>query len=311
MMSLCAPLWATRSWWNSWWIIYFFPRCSGLWTRTSTFQFLIVQGESMVFKVFPPSRVQQSRSFPRNAFLSGLCSRSLTPLSLEEVFKVFSQVRVHLRLRTVQLEFLKTQMSLVYGFFAELPREVSSWTPAAYGVRHRRYAGRLHIPPGPGGCGFIKPLVGSESPSRGRGHFAADASVTFSVRTGLDGFMEGYDIEAVGRGEGLGIPSPFLGCHFWQACSVSSYCLRRTVLDSSCSVLCALLGLTADTAHVSLAGAFGCYFTHFRVKGGLSDPGVDPRPCDCKLWSLRSCSPSLVVDIPVMAHRQIPMVLFS
>ena len=30
------------------------------------------------------------------------------------------------------------------------------------------------------------------------------------------------------------------------------------------------------------------------VKGGLSDPEVDPRPHDCsKLWSLRSCSPSL------------------
>ena len=31
----------------------------------------------------------------------------------------------------------------------------------------------------------------------------------------------------------------------------------------------------------------------FYVKGGLSDPVVDPRPSDCKLWSLRSCSPSL------------------
>ena len=50
-------------------------------------------------------------------------------------------------------------------------------------------------------------------------------------------------------------------------------------------------------------------FTLSYVKGGLSDPVVDPRPYDCKLWSLRSCSPSLVVDIPVMAHRQIPMVL--
>ena len=42
-------------------------------------------------------------------------------------------------------------------------------------------------------------LVGSESPSRGQGHFAGDTSVTFSVRTGPDGFMEAYDIEAVGR----------------------------------------------------------------------------------------------------------------
>ena len=34
-------------------------------------------------------------------------------------------------------------------------------------------------------------------------------------------------------------------------------------------------------------------FTLSYVKGGLSDPEVDPRPFDCKLWSLRSCSPSL------------------
>ena len=35
-------------------------------------------------------------------------------------------------------------------------------------------------------------------------------------------------------------------------------------------------------------------FTLSYVKGGLSDPEVDPRPHDCsKLWSLRSCSPSL------------------
>ena len=45
----------------------------------------------------------------------------------------------------------------------------------------------------------MRRLVGSVSPSRGR-HFAADASVTFSVRTGPDGFMEAYDIEVVGRG---------------------------------------------------------------------------------------------------------------
>ena len=39
-----------------------------------------------------------------------------------------------------------------------------------------------------------------------------------------------------------------------------------------------------------------CLFEEFTlsfVKGGLSDPEVDPRPSDCKLWSLRSCSPSL------------------
>ena len=35
-------------------------------------------------------------------------------------------------------------------------------------------------------------------------------------------------------------------------------------------------------------------FTLSYVKGGLSDPEVDPRPHDCcKLWTLRSCSSSL------------------
>ena len=64
------------------------------------------------------------------------------------------------------------------------------------------------------------------------------------------------------RGEGLGIPSPLPGCHFWRSCSVSSCCLRSTVW-------CALLGLTADTVHASVVGAFGCYVTHFRVKVDL------------------------------------------
>ena len=31
-------------------------------------------------------------------------------------------------------------------------------------------------------------------------------------------------------GEGLGIPSPHLGCHYWQCCSVSSCCLRYDAL---------------------------------------------------------------------------------
>ena len=43
---------------------------------------------------------------------------------------------------------------------------------------------------------------------------------------------------------------------------MSSCCLRRTVWDSSGSVLSALLCSTAETVHVSVAGAFGCYFTH-------------------------------------------------
>ena len=61
---------------NCWWKCRrsypILPFCSGLWSRTSTFQFLIVQGESLIFKVFFPDRVQQ---LCRNAFLSGCWSR--------------------------------------------------------------------------------------------------------------------------------------------------------------------------------------------------------------------------------------------
>ena len=49
---------------------------------------------------------------------------------------------------------------------------------------------------------------------------------------------------------GLASPHPLLGCHFWQSCSVSTCWLRYA------SVVCALLGLTADTVHVSVFGGF-------------------------------------------------------
>ena len=43
--------------------------------------------------------------------------------------------------------------------------------------------------------------------------------------------------------------------------------------DASGSVLYALLGLTADTVHASVAGAFGYNFTHFRVEENLGSSG--------------------------------------
>ena len=109
--------------------------CSGLWSWP--FQFLVVEGETLVFKVFFPDRVQHrgilrrnaflsglwGRSYSlllRNIFLSGLCSRSsIFPV---EAFKIFDQDKVHLLLRTFQLVFMKMQMSLVNGFFALFPK---------------------------------------------------------------------------------------------------------------------------------------------------------------------------------------------
>ena len=78
-----------------------------------TFQFLVVEDQVLVFKVFPQDSVQQRR-LPENAFLSGLWSRSLT-LFLVEVFLV------HLLL-TLQLFRTMTRMSLVKGFFALFPK---------------------------------------------------------------------------------------------------------------------------------------------------------------------------------------------
>ena len=79
----------------------------------------------------------------------------------------------------------------------------------------------------------------------------------------------------------------------------------REMTPGMVSVFSTLLGSTA----ASVYEAFFEEFTLSFVKGGLSDPEVDPRPSDCKLWSLRSCSPWLVVDISVIAHWQIPMVV--
>ena len=69
------PPWDTEVW----------ARCSGLWSRTWTFQFLVTEGDLLVFKVFPLNRVQQR-----------LRRRSLTFPFLVEVFKVFAQDKVHL-----------------------------------------------------------------------------------------------------------------------------------------------------------------------------------------------------------------------
>ena len=91
------------------------------WSIPLTFQFLVVEGDSQVFKVFFPDRVQQRRSCLRNAVLSGLWSRSLT--FLVEVFKVFALCRVRQRhlLLSLQLDLMMTRMSLVKCFFALFP----------------------------------------------------------------------------------------------------------------------------------------------------------------------------------------------
>ena len=70
--------------------ILFFPAADHGAARP-TFQFLVVEGDTLVSKVFFPDRVQQRRSWLWNAFLSGLRSRSWIFLFLMEAFKMFAQ----------------------------------------------------------------------------------------------------------------------------------------------------------------------------------------------------------------------------
>ena len=86
----------------------------------STFQFLVVEDQVLVFKVFPLDSVQQRRLPPRNTFLSGLWSSSLTLFQVD-VFKVLSLDKVHLLL-TLQLVLKNALMSLVKVFFALFPK---------------------------------------------------------------------------------------------------------------------------------------------------------------------------------------------
>ena len=96
-------------------------------SRTSTFQFLVVEGDLLVFKVSPLNRVQQRSLLLRSAFLSRLWSRTLIS-PLVEGSKFFSQDTVHLHLLHLQLMFMKTQMSLWKGFFALFHiKKVRSW----------------------------------------------------------------------------------------------------------------------------------------------------------------------------------------
>ena len=97
--------------------------CSGLWSRSLTFQFLlVVEGETQLFKVFSEDRVQQRILRLWNAFLSRLWSRSLTSPLLVEILMVFAQNRVHPQLRTLQLLGSTLRMSHFKGVFALFPR---------------------------------------------------------------------------------------------------------------------------------------------------------------------------------------------
>ena len=118
--------WSSRRRQTSWWrcrrLSPILHCCSRLWSRTLPFQFVVVEGETSIFKVFLPDRVQQLRFFLWNAFLSRLWSRTLTFPFLEVAFKIFAQDRGHPQLRTFQLLGSTLRMSRFKGFFALFPR---------------------------------------------------------------------------------------------------------------------------------------------------------------------------------------------
>ena len=124
-ISLGARPCALSSWRNSWWKCLRsspFPRCSGLWSRTWTFQFRVVV--CGIFKVFPQDRLQRCLLSLWNAFLSGMWSRSL--VFLVEAFEIFFQDKVHPLLLTIQLVLLMLWMRLVMGFSHFSPRKKSA-----------------------------------------------------------------------------------------------------------------------------------------------------------------------------------------
>ena len=70
-------------------VLLFFVDAADYGAEQLPFQFVVVEGETSIFKVFFPDRVQPRRVFFWNAFLSRLWSRSLTFLFLLEAFKHF------------------------------------------------------------------------------------------------------------------------------------------------------------------------------------------------------------------------------
>ena len=76
---------ALRSWWNSWWKCrrsYPIPRYCGLWSTTSTFQFLVVvEDQVLVFKVVPLDSVQQRRLPSKKRISERIVEQIVDPVS--------------------------------------------------------------------------------------------------------------------------------------------------------------------------------------------------------------------------------------
>ena len=108
-------------------ILFLFAADFGAAHRHSS-SWLWMECETLVFKVFPLNRVQQRRFLLKNAFLSGLWSRSLISPFLVEAFKIFAQDRVHPQFHALQLIGSTLRMRHVKGFFARFPVQRSPGT---------------------------------------------------------------------------------------------------------------------------------------------------------------------------------------
>ena len=111
---------------------------------------------------------------------------------------------------------------------AQQPRSSSS-SPVCWSSLHPAWTRRLLLHRGPvrRPSSAEQPFGGFRVPVSRQGHFAADASVTSSVRRG-SGRLHGGPMTPRRRfgSEGLGIPSRLPGCHFWRSGSVSCCCLK-------------------------------------------------------------------------------------
>ena len=122
--SPCDACVASRSWWNSWWKCQL--SCT-FFSRKLTSQFLVVEGDTQIFKFFSVDRVR--RSLLRNAFLSGLWEQIVdTPGG---VFKVYAQDSIQQRLRhpgfsRSPTDWPNTEDESFQGGFRTLPRPKKS-----------------------------------------------------------------------------------------------------------------------------------------------------------------------------------------
>ena len=105
------------------------------------------------------------------------------------------------------------------------------------------------------------------------------------------------------RGEGLGIPSPLLGCHFWQYCSAGFFWVLMRFR------LVRLLGSRADTVHVSVFGGYWLLFLILRPRHGetrslsyTSEPQPPQPPQDVSSQVLLSCS----LQVDSRGHHGMP-----